>query len=107
MDRRHYPRVHAPVFCRPTGKPLFGRREAKDVSPGGARIYADEAPPVGDRLELEMLLPGDARELVCQVEVVWVEALPAGGAARYDVGVKFVEIAPQDLTRLEAVLRSE
>ena len=103
MDRREYPRVNAPVFCRPTGKPFFKRRQALDISLGGIRIFADEAPAIGDRLELELFLP-DSTELTCTVEVVWVEDLPEGSPARHDVGVKFVNIKPEDRQRLSAVL---
>lgn len=105
-DRRQYPRVNAPVFCRPVGKPLFGRRRAADVSEGGMRLYADEPPAAGDRLELELFLP-DQSELTCRVEVVWVEELPEGSPARYDVGVKFVEISPQQRALLAGVLSAE
>ncbi len=105
-DRRKYPRVNAPVFCRPVGKPLFGRRRAADVSLGGMRLFADEAPAAGDRLELELFLP-DETELTCVVEVVWVDELPEGSPARYDVGVKFVQIPGDARQRLSTVLREE
>ena len=106
MDRRQYPRVNAPVFCRPVGKPFFGRRRASDVSLGGMRLFADEAPATGDRLELELFLPGDV-EATCIVEVVWVEPLPEGSPARYDVGVKYVEIANDDKQRISDVLAGD
>jgi hypothetical protein len=102
-DRRQYPRLQAPVFCRPLGKPLFGRRKAIDISLGGVRLYADEAPNPGERLELELFLP-DHSELTCRVEVVWVEPLGMGAPARFDVGVKFVGISPVDEQRLASVL---
>ncbi|TMA18333.1 MAG: hypothetical protein E6J84_06055 [Deltaproteobacteria bacterium] len=60
----------------------------------------------GDRLELELFLP-DQSEVVCTVEVVWVEELPEGSPARYDVGVKFVTISPGDRERLSTVLQSD
>ena len=104
-DRRQYPRVNAPVFCRPVGKPLFGRRRAADVSLGGMRLYADDAPSVGDRLELELFLP-DQTELTCRVEVVWIDELPEGSPARFDVGVKFVDITPADRGRLSSLLQN-
>ena len=105
-DRRKFKRVTAPVFCRPVGVPLFGRRRALDVSLGGLRIYADDPPETGDRLELELFLP-DQSELTCIVEVVWVDDLPEGSPARHDVGVKFVTIHPEDRQRLEAVLKPD
>ena len=105
-DRRKFHRVNAPVFCRPLGQPLFGRRKAVDVSLGGLRVYADDPPMAGDRLELELFLP-DQTEVVCAVEVVWVEELPEGSRARYDVGVKFVSISAADRERLSSVLQSD
>ena len=103
-ERREFPRINAPVFCRPVGKPFFGRRRANDISLGGIRIFADEAPAKGDRLELELFLP-DQSELVCTVEVVWIEDLPEGSPARHDVGVKFVRISDHDRSRLQTVLK--
>lgn len=106
VDRRQFPRVNAPVFCRPLGRPLFGRRRANDVSLGGMRLYADEAPKPGDRLELELFLP-DQSEITCRTEVVWVEELAQGAPARFEVGVKFVDVSAQDMERLSAVLKPE
>ena len=102
-DRRQYLRLQAPVFCRPKGRPFFARRLATDISLGGVRVYADEAPPAGDRLELELFLP-DETALVCTVEVVWVEPLPDGSPARFDVGARFVKLSPDDRARLAVVL---
>ncbi len=106
MDRRQFPRVAAPVFCRPLGKALFGSRRATDVSTGGLRLYTDESSSVGDRLELELFLP-DQTEISCNVEVVWVETLPEGAPARYDMRVRFSEIAPGAQARLSSVLTQE
>jgi c-di-GMP-binding flagellar brake protein YcgR len=105
-DRRKYPRVNAPVFCRPIGKPLFGRRKAADVSLGGMRLFSDEAPDVGDRLKLELFVSGE-EALSCSVEVVWVERLPDGSPAKFDVGVRFVELSAELRERLAAVLKPE
>ena len=103
MNRREFPRVNAPVLCRPVGKPLFRRQKPADVSLGGLRLLADEPPTPGDRLELELLLPGGA-EITCTVEVVWTDDLPEGSGARHEVGVKFVQIRPEDRARLLATL---
>lgn len=104
-DRRQYLRLQAPVFCRPRGRPLFARRRATDISLGGVRVYADEAPAVEDRLELELFLP-DETALVCTVEVVWVEPLPDGSPARFDIGARFVKLSADDQTRLATVLQA-
>lgn len=102
-DRRHYPRLNAHVFWRSPG--LSGpRRPVKDVSLGGMRIYSDESIPVGTRLELELLLPGEAETLELLARVVWVELLPGGQPARCDVAVEFLDVPEQARGRLVSVL---
>ena len=70
------------------------------------RLYADDAHAPGDRLELDLFLP-DQGEINCRVEVVWVEPLPPDAPARFDIGVKFVELADGDRERLAATLKQE
>lgn len=105
-DRRAYKRVQAPVYCRPVGiafRFLQPKAQPLDISLGGLRIYSDEAIKKGTRLELELFLP-DNSGVTCKVEVVWVDALPAGSPARHDVGLKFIDVKPEDRARLAAVL---
>lgn len=105
-DRRRFRRVQAPVFCRPVGWRLFdGEQPAAtvDISLGGLRIYADEAPSQGSKLELELFLP-DRSSVVCRVEVAWTSRLPPGSPSNYDVGLKFLELDPKDVARLSVVL---
>jgi len=106
-DRRKFRRVRAPVLCRPMGKRLLqsGDQQPQDISHGGLRVYSDEPIEVGSRLEIELFLP-DGGSAVLEVEVVWVEALPPGGAACHDVGLKFTSPANPELSRLDAVLES-
>ena len=102
-DRRRYRRVQAPVFCRPMGISLFGKRQPIDISQGGMRIYADEEMAVGSRLELELFLP-DETTVVCEAEIVWIEPLPEGAPARFDMGLKYLHPEGARLERLAAVL---
>jgi hypothetical protein len=78
-------------------------RQVNDISLGGFRSYADEASPVGRRLELELLLQ-DGTSLTLLAEVAWVEQLPAGAPARYETGLRLVDVRPEDLSRLEYAL---
>jgi len=66
-------------------------------------IYTDDEIKHGKRLELELFLP-DGTTVTCQVEVAWVDALAAGAAARYDVGLRLTDIDPRDRQRLASVL---
>jgi c-di-GMP-binding flagellar brake protein YcgR len=107
FERRRFRRVKAPVYCRPLGKRLFAsgdRDRAVDISQGGLRVYCDVAMSPGERLELELFLP-DTSTVECQVEIVWVEQLTAAGApARFDMGLRFLDLEAAPLERLSAVL---
>jgi hypothetical protein len=102
-ERRRYRRVRAPILVRPTG-PLAAwnaRPPVGDISGGGLRAYADEAQTIGTRLSLDLLFPqGEPAHVLA--EVVWVQELPEGSPARFDVGLRFLQIAPADLQRIEA-----
>jgi len=103
-DRRRYPRVEANVVCRPSGLALFhARRTARDISLGGVRILSDDDFKVGQRLELDVLLP-DGSTVRCWGEVVWIAPLGEGGPARYDIGLRFTDMDVPDVQRLATVL---
>jgi hypothetical protein len=102
-ERRQYRRVRAPILVRPTG-PLAAwnaRPPVGDISGGGLRAYADAAQPVGTRLSLDLLFPqGEPAHVLA--EVVWVQKLPEGSPAAFDIGLRFLDIRPDDLKRIEA-----
>jgi hypothetical protein len=67
------------------------------------RVFSDERFAEGNKLDLDVLLPhgGSVR---CWAEVVWLIELDAGGPAKFDIGLKFTDMAPADVQRLAAVL---
>lgn len=67
------------------------------------RIFSDDGYPVGSRLDLEVLLPGGGM-VRCWAEVVWTVELAAGAPARFDVGLRFTDMAPTDIQLLAAAL---
>jgi hypothetical protein len=103
-DRRRFHRARAPILVRPAG-PLtrVAPRQVNDISVGGLRAYSDDAQALGTRLERELLLPAGS-SVTCLAEVVWTEALPAGAPARFEMGLRFVEVEPEELNRIAAVL---
>jgi hypothetical protein len=106
-ERRQYRRIQAQLYCRPAGVSLLARHhEALDVSLGGVRIYSDEKYKVGSLLKLELFLEGGS-PLTYTAEVVWIEALPKDAPARFDVGLKFVDLRPDALALLSGVLGPE
>jgi len=105
-DRRRYPRLQAPVFCRPAGlDPFHQRLNTRNLSLGGARVLSDEEFKLGHRLELDVVLPS-GEFLRCWAEVVWVTSLQTEDEAGYEVGLRFTDLAEQDIQRLAAVLDS-
>jgi hypothetical protein len=91
-------------MCRPAGSDLFHhRRNTQDISLGGMRVYSDEDYPVGSRLDLDVLIADEA-PVRCWATVVWRTELEAGGPAKFDVGLKFTDLAPSDIQRLAGVL---
>lgn len=108
-ERRRFKRLNAPVYCRPLGRAIGGAKEneklkAQDISLGGVRVYTDDKHKPGDRLELELWLP-DGESITLDTTVVWVDELEKAEPARFEVGLKFVDVAQGDLARLEAVLK--
>ncbi|HET6437401.1 MAG TPA: PilZ domain-containing protein [Anaeromyxobacter sp.] len=103
-ERRRYRRVRAAILVRPLG-PLarVSPRQVTDISLGGLRAWSDDARRVGTRLELELVFP-DGGSATCLAEVVWAEPQPSGAVARYEMGLRFVEVDPDDLDRIAAVL---
>ncbi len=78
-------------------------RSAVDVSLGGVRVYSDESHRVGQQLGMELLLP-DGTCVTFTAQVMWVETLPKGSPARYDVGLQFVNLADDVRSRIVSVL---
>jgi hypothetical protein len=107
QDRRRERRIRAPVYCRPAGADFLARqREPVDVSLGGIRIYSDDALAVGELLNMEFFLL-DTPPVTYTARVVWIEALAKGAPARFDVGLKFIQLEPAALALLMRVLGPE
>ncbi|HEU4383574.1 MAG TPA: PilZ domain-containing protein [Anaeromyxobacteraceae bacterium] len=106
-DRRRFHRARVPILIRPVS-PLarLVRYQVQDLGRGGLRCYSDEPHAPGTRLEIEIAFP-EGKSAVALVEVVWDEALPDGAPARHDVGLRFVDAAPEDRDRIAALLARE
>ena len=104
IERRRWPRLEAPVIYRQAGATLFHHpRSAVDVSTGGMRALSDDALQVGDRLELD-LLPASGDPIRLWAMVVWMETLPPGADALYEIGLLFQDVLDADRQRLAAML---
>lgn len=79
------------------------RRHPIDLSLGGVRIYSDQRFTKGELLTLE-LMSTDAPASTFTAEVVWIEDLPSGSPALYDVGLRFRSVDPAQAATLERML---
>jgi hypothetical protein len=82
---------------------LARNHEPVDISLGGVRIFSDEKMRVGELLKMEFFLP-DAAPVTYTAEVVWVEELAPGAPARFDLGLKFIQLEPAAIRLLMSVL---
>jgi hypothetical protein len=82
---------------------LARHHEPIDISLGGVRIYSDDKLRVGELLKMEFFLP-DVEPVTYTAEVVWIEPLPPGSPARFDVGLKFIQLEPGAINLLMGVL---
>ncbi len=104
FQRPAYRRVQAPIYHRPTSWFAQGLpRSSAEPALGGIRSYSDDAMKPGRLLEMDVFLP-DGGAVTALVEVEWCEPLPREVPARFDVGMKLVQIAPDDRVKLGAVL---
>lgn len=102
QNRRQYPRLNAPIYCRPA-RLTSPRSPLVNIGLGGIRVYSDKTFKVGERLEIELFLPDNA-SMTCNVKVVWLNPLD-GSTAKYDVGLQFLEVESNDLRRLAGILK--
>jgi hypothetical protein len=106
-ERRRDRRIQAPVYCRPAGLTLLARHsQPVDLSLGGVRVYSDDEYRVGDLVKLEFFVV-DAPPVTYTAQVVWLDSLLSGRPARFDVGLKFIDLSPEALKFLTGVLAPE
>jgi hypothetical protein len=102
-ERRQFRRLHVPVFCRAAGMEVMTRRHPIDLSLGGVRIYSDQRFAKGELLTLELMTP-EMMTSTFTAEVVWIEELPPGSPALFDVGLRFRSVDPTQAQALERML---
>ena len=103
-DRRRYQRVQAPILMRPAGLLAWAAlRTVNDISLGGIRAFADEALPLGRRLELELLFPESDTATVL-AEVAWAEVLAEGAPARHEMGLHLISASPEAIGLIKRAL---
>jgi hypothetical protein len=77
-----------------------------NVSMGGARVFSDDRMKVGSKLNLE-LLPDPDTSVQVLARVAWIDELEDGAPARYDVGLEFLDVPEEMVSRLAAILQRD
>lgn len=77
-----------------------------NVSMGGARVFSDDPMKVGSKLNLE-LMPEPETTVQVFARVAWIDELGEGAPARYDVGLEFLDVPEEMVSRLAAILQRD
>ena len=65
-----------------------------NISEGGLFVGTHVEYPVGTRLEIRLLFPGDEEPTALMTEVRWVRPLHAAGNSSPGMGLRFVDLSP-------------
>ena len=102
-ERRKFVRLDTRLEVTYTVLPSGGKVKAvtKDIGGGGVCLFAEKVLPAGTLLQVAMRLPDREPPVHFTAEVVWCEPYEVIGKSgtrerAVEVGVRFVEIAPQD-----------
>ena len=101
-ERRRFVRLDTRLDVTYTVLPATRAQQAvtKDIGGGGICIFSEQVLKPGDQLQVSMKLPNHDKAVNFTAEVAWsepYEVIGKGGRQRsVEVGVRFVEIAPQD-----------
>jgi hypothetical protein len=90
-ERAQYRRIQTPAFFRAAGLRPFLHLTTGEGREARLRMYSDERHVCGEHLKLDVVFPtGEDRTFTA--EVAWLDELPQGSPARYDVGLRVLDI---------------
>jgi c-di-GMP-binding flagellar brake protein YcgR len=107
FEKRRNPRflLDLPIEYYPVDSSLTRPGRAGNASKGGLLVYLAEQPDIGQHLRVKLFFTL-GRELVvvsALSEVVWINTY-FGKEGDYQCGLRFKEISPEDLQKLESFL---
>jgi len=111
FERRRHPRfsVVLPIEYWQIDKYKSRPGQTIDLSEGGLLLHLSEPMEIGQILGLTLFITSgpdlNSIETLVQVEVVWKD-IHLGKEGGYRVGVKFVEILPEDMDKLKNFLNT-
>ncbi len=79
---------------------------AQNMSLGGARVFSDEKLKLNTKLNLELLAGPDSTVQIL-ARVAWIDPLGNDAPARFDVGLEFLDVPEEMMSRLAAILKKD
>ena len=105
FERRTYRRfpMRLPIEYYRADSPSHQPGQALDASEGGLQILFPERVEIGQNLKLKLFFSSESQlnTIEMLVQVVWVNTQSAEGERHYQSGVKFVNISPEDMSKLK------
>jgi c-di-GMP-binding flagellar brake protein YcgR len=105
-EKRRYPRldIHLPIECEQIKSCIT---HTGNISEGGVLMYFAEQMTIGQYLRLKLFFSLDAEldTIKALAEVVWMDHhLSKDIENHYPYGIKFVDISPEDRTKLRSFI---
>ncbi len=108
LERRRYPRfnIDLPIEYYRIDSSIGHTGRGLSISEGGLLIYFPEQMEVSQYLRLKLFLPLGSKLNIIEVltEVVWKDIHLGEGWGDYRCGVKFIDIPPEEMTKLKKFL---
>jgi hypothetical protein len=110
IERRTHPRfnVDLPIEYHLVQSPVLGAGRAVNASEGGLLIYLREKIEIGQFLRMKLFFTYGANLHAIELlsEVVWKDVYPGREGGDYRYGIRFADIAPENLEKLRVFFRS-
>jgi type IV pilus assembly protein PilZ len=100
------PRYQVDIVVNYETREFFLGSRVTNISRGGMFIRTDHPLPIQTELELHFHLPDEPGTVDARGRVIWTYDVPRNGCGVVSgMGIKFVGLAPEERSRLEASLR--
>ncbi len=110
FERRKYPRfnIDLPIEYYRIDSSIGHTGKALNISEGGLLLRFPEQMDIGQYIKLKLFLSSGSELNTIEVlaEVVWMDIHLDKGEGDYRCGIKFIDISPEDMTKLRNFLGS-
>jgi len=111
LEKRSHPRfnVDLPIEYYKTDPSNSYPGRTGNISEGGLLVYLPEKMEIGQHLKMKLFfaLGSELNTIEMVTEVVWLDIHLGEGWGDYRLGVKFIEISPEDLNRLRNFIKNK